>query len=219
MTKVLEQVVGFVVLRMPQLAVASTSDSSLAASSYRGVDREPWCDLSVAYHAGTLSPSLKAIYRKLLKENRDLTGIRITKHLDDAAIILDYFRQEVEHNELFVIFFSFFQAIKGHVECSRSIQWLGYDAFCIGQWSLLKNGYFISPSHFTDLMLDINEHGLLASADNLERLTRRYVELTREEIVEDLGSIQPHVEAIRVGKLSEKSGTVSTVECAATKQT
>ena len=27
------------------------------------------------------------------------------------------------------------------------------------------------------------------------------------------------VEAIRVGKLSEKSGTVSTVECAATKQT
>jgi hypothetical protein len=52
-------------------------------------------------------------------------------------------------------------------------------------------------------MLDINEHGLLASADNIERLTQKYVELAREEIVEDLGSFQPYVDVIRVGRLGQ----------------
>jgi hypothetical protein len=105
--------IGFVVLRKPQLLVASTCDSRLAASSYCGVDREPWCDLREAHYAGVLPANLETIHRNLLDENRDLAGLLITKNIDNALAAIRYFHNDIEKDEICVISSNYLRIIKG----------------------------------------------------------------------------------------------------------
>ncbi len=164
---------------------------------YLGVDRLAWEDIGEDYYAGRLSPSLARIKESLRLQNNDFVGLDVLRSYEDAVSVWRAFK---EKNDIVAVRSSEVSEIKGSFDYDGEMNFLGYDCFCLGEWSVLLRGVYARPEHFSQEVKLLNEHGLLSTHVDCQAVFLRYLELSANQIVEPLrsGPTATHVEVFAV---------------------
>ncbi|UTD28360.1 hypothetical protein [Bradyrhizobium sp. WD16] len=176
---------GFVVVRKPEFAANELIRPNLRLGNllYQGVDRLRWEDLEVAHYNRTLPTAMIPIFEELERENNDLSGLKLLKDLSKAQRTLSLASAV---SEIIGIWSVELEQIKGSQDHPLNWNFLGFDCFGLGEWSLLLEGVFAHPNLFPGLMGNLNENGLLRSEQACLELRERYLALSEEELVEPL---------------------------------
>ena len=204
-----QKISGFLVVRKAGMdkdpegrAFYSTQPSCLGALCYGGIDRMPWFDLDEEFYAGTL-PERVALLRKSLElSNDDLTGIRLCRDWPTAHALLEFDERARLVNEIVCLRSAKLAAIKGTVESDVSaVRWDGFDLVSLGNWSLIREGLFRSPSSFPGWEKVLNESGLLPSPASADEYLLLYEAAARSGHVEELPGSLYGFDVIEVGRL------------------
>jgi hypothetical protein len=193
---VLDAISGFLVVRKPEHANGMNFEPNLKIGDllYRGIDRLSWEDLSLSYFRGDLPTSLATIWQELEQSGRKLWGLKVLKSYPDAVRVWEYWQNE---NEILAIRDSNSDISAG----SRiSLSYLGVDCVVLGEWSVLLNGPYARPEHFSEIVNRLNSNGLLDSENDSAALFKRYEELARSEVVEPImsGARPTHIRVFSV---------------------
>jgi hypothetical protein len=180
------------------LVVRSGSFETDAGAVYRGVERDPW-DLNNSGLATDESGEQERIRKQLAEWNGDISGLDISRSKDVALEFAAAAR--TSDWEIIVVRSPELVALKGTIDASDQIQWLGFDYFAVGEWSLVLHGVLRSPKSFARFVGDLNEYGLFRSADKLSTYVLNYREAGLAGHVEPIAhaSAGLPVTAIEVG--------------------
>ena len=162
----------------------------------------PWFDLDEDYYKNSLPGDLLEIRRSLNNDNNDFTGIDLCYDLRTAQKVLAWSNRETERNEMIAVRSQRLIEIKNNsLELESEIEWLGFDFFSLGHWSLLAEGMFSSPSYFLRWQGYLNEHGLMSSESILLEFTRDYFVAAEKNGVDPLPDEIYGFEAIEIGRI------------------
>jgi hypothetical protein len=192
----MEQICGFMVVRKPEYAKEGDLKPSMQVGKkiYRGVDRLPWEDFDAAYWDRGLPSDLMPIREELEQSKSDFSGLALLKSYEKAEKVLNF---SGEKSEIVAIWSPHIESIKGGMYTEVSLSYLGIDCFCLGEWSILQAGVYEMPEHFQEVIMNLNEYGLLTSNDECDGLFVRYMELASSELVEPLRE-HPQMTSIKV---------------------
>jgi hypothetical protein len=182
-----ETICGYVVVRQPDHVAPERIAPRLKIGNktYRGLDRSPWEDLDQMYFDRKLPASLQSIRDVIEVTNRDLSGIKVLKSHQLAQEVL---RHAGEASEIIAIWSRELEELKGAEPAGIDLTLLGFDCFAMGEWSVLRDGVYALPDHFTAFVLRLNEHGLSSSEDDCAAVFRTYIALSAKDIVEPLAA-------------------------------
>lgn len=204
-----QKISGFLVVRKagrdtdPEgRAFYGAQPSCLGALCYGGIDRMPWFDLDEEFYAGTLPERVALLRKSLDLSNDDLTGIRLCKDWPTAHALLAFDERSRFVNEIICVRSRKLAAIKGTVGSDvPGVRWDGYDLVSLGNWSLIREGLFRSPSAFPGWEKVLNESGLLPSPELADVYLQLYEAAARAGRVEELPGSLYGFDVIEVGRL------------------
>jgi hypothetical protein len=86
---------------------------------------------------------------------------------------------------------------------NKDIEWIGYDYYAAGEWSLIKYGIFSKPEEFPIWVDKLNQHGLFDTDEYLNAYAAAYRMAAERSVVEpaDGDGSGMSVVALRVGLL------------------
>lgn len=156
------QVNGFVVVRIPTMNFLVPGRDVVPCVNgiyYAGVDRNRWADvMDDDYYEGKLPRNVKSDLARL--KRNDFSGIDLCQDIAVASRLLTYSNRSSLRNELIVIRSPSLAALKGCVETELAVEWVGFDVFALGEWSLISHGIFLHPDKYPDWRVQLNCHGL-----------------------------------------------------------
>jgi len=156
------QINGFLVVRLPAmnfLVPGRDVVPSINGVYYAGVDRNRWADvMDMEYYEGRIPRNIKKDV-SLLKST-DFTGLDLCRDATVASRLLTYSNRSAIRNELIVVRSQSLAATKGYVEIEASVEWIGFDYFALGEWSLISHGLFVYPDEYPEWRTRINRFGL-----------------------------------------------------------
>lgn len=200
-----EMVNGFLVLRK-----SGTMDTvepykrlfRVGTKEYRGMERSHLYDIVEDYYKKKLPPDLHIIIKKNYEESNDLLLVELIRDLEEAKKILQYVRGKNDLSELIAIRSDIVSEIKGTVDIDPAeIEWLGYDILSFGNGSLILNGIFLKPDHFSKWVPWINDNGLFAGKEQVQAYIDDYLQLASDDIVEDYIPSPYRFDAVKIGRV------------------
>lgn len=193
--------VGFLVVRLPDSPVSTIPEwRRIHGIPYCGLDRSPWWDIERAYYSNTLPEPLRSYFEDIQADCRDFSGLAVSRDYELAVELLRYSNTPVKRNEIIAVHSTMLEKAKGKTRGKDHIQWMGYDAFALGEWSLLKEGLFARPTLFPGWEHRINSHGLLSTGLTAQHLTEHYENLSFRGLVEDLSPVAI-IDRVRIGRV------------------
>lgn len=174
---------------------------------YRGIDRCRWLDVASVRSAPLqYSAEIVNVVERVSLVDTGFFGIDLaTNHAEvDLLMRVDEF---CRMNEIIAISSDELSLDFGSFYSYQSIQWLGYDYFAPGEWSLIKESLFASSSLVENWFSLLNQNGLFDSPGYLDKFVAAYEEASEREKVEPIAGISgglPPI-AIRVGAIGYAS--------------
>jgi hypothetical protein len=168
---------------------------------YMGVDRMPWADVSDAFYSKRLPEALSKHFRVLQENKDDLSGLNLTCDIDVGLEMLRYANRVEQKNEIIAVRSRQLSEIQGSLQTNAEIEWLGYDVFVFGGWSLLKDGVFLKPLIFRGWERRLNDYGLLPNENLLSGYLCDYESAVKKDEVEEIPHKESVIEAIEVGRI------------------
>lgn len=199
---------GFLVVRRPEYSFDPATE--LAAPivgdlQYHGVDREPWIDLfNEAFYRKMLPPNVQHTLEQIHAANPDLSGLVLCRELPVARRLLEFANRDEVRNELVVVRSPELARIKGTIDLNEQVScWLGYDYVKLGEWSLIREGFFRAPQEYLTWQATLNRYGLFDSPSLLRAYCDHYREAAYRGISEDLEWSEDHFkfDAIEIGRV------------------
>lgn len=181
----MERICGFMVVRKPEHAQEGSvkPNMRIGEAVYRGIDRLPWEELDGAFWERHLPFDLENIRAELERENSDFSGLRLLRDYNKTKMVLNF---SGEKSEIVAVSSPEIEIIKGVVYSEARMKFLGFDCFALGAWSVLQAGVYQRSEHFQETIPLLNEHGLLKSAGECDKVFERYLELASHNFVEPL---------------------------------
>jgi hypothetical protein len=203
------QVNGFLVVRRIGMdrdpggrAFYPAQASCIGALCYGGIDRMPWFDLDEEFYNGTLPASVKPLREALDRPDGDLTGLRLCQDLSAARSLLEFNDHSRQVNELIAVHSDKLAEIKGTLDFdgAKGLP-LGFDIVSLGNWSLIREGLFRSPSFFHKWKHVVNEFGLLHAPAAAHEYVGLYETAALAGEVEELPGSLYGIDVIEVKKV------------------
>jgi hypothetical protein len=125
---------------------------------------------------------LRPAWQELEQRGKELRGLKLMRFYSDAVRVWEHWQDE---NEILAI-----RELNSDAGANADVglNYLGIDCFVLGEWSVLLNGPYARPEHFTETIERLNSNGLLTSENDSVALSDRYVELAPTEVVEPLAT-------------------------------
>ncbi|MBX3299467.1 MAG: hypothetical protein KF736_08390 [Acidobacteria bacterium] len=82
----------------------------------------------------------------------------------------------------------------------ETVDWIGYEPFLPGYWSLLCEGLFSVPLHALKLDFMLNEYGMFSTPSEARNYSRFYFEQSIKGTFEELPTSIDNVIIVRVGR-------------------
>ena len=182
------RICGYVVVQKPTVSVhADIEGGAVVQKRYQGVDRSRWRVVIDSYYNGTLPTALVEVYEGIKFGSRHDIGFDLCQTLEGATSLVQFSNLQEEGNELIAVYSETLAKLRGTIVAERdALQFLGYDVFALGEWSLLADGYFIAHSRFARWDTSININGLFADTSVIELYINDYMDAARNAIVEPL---------------------------------
>jgi len=196
---------GYLVVRLPNFDYLVDKRENIAPINgvyYAGVKRQAWADVfDEAYYRRNveLPPDIRRLAEALKRDNSDSTGIDVCKNEDMALSLLEYSNRGENANELIVVRSPFLEKIKGSVDISKPVDWLGFDCVALGEWSLIAEGVFAKTDYYREWIGRLNKFGLFDDPALVPAYAEAYESAVLQNISEPLGR-GPRI-AIEVGRL------------------
>jgi hypothetical protein len=163
---------GLVVVRLPHLNYLLPKRDVVPFVKdvyYSGLDRQRWADVFDEDFYTKKSPAeVNRIASAVRADGNDFTGIELCRDAVDASKLLAYSNRRSVDNELIAIRSPSLVPIKGSIRTNLAVEWIGFDFFAMGEWSLIAGGMFMYPGHYSAWLARINCFGLF---DNSSLLT------------------------------------------------
>ena len=176
--------------------------SCLNALCYGGIDRMPWFDLDEEFYNGALPESVAPLREALSRGEDDLTGLRLCRDLSTARALLEFNAYSRRVNELIAVRSDKLAGIKGTVGFDGAAALsLGFDLVSLGNWSLLREGFFRSPSFFPLREHVLNEFGLLRAPAAVHEYVELYEAAALAGEVEELPESPYGIDVIEVQRV------------------
>jgi hypothetical protein len=204
----METINGFVAVRLPHLNYLVQGRDvipRLNNTYYAGMDRQRWADLfDEEYYKGKVPSEVARIGKSLNKEANDFSGLILCRELDTALRLLSYCNRQGNNNELIAVRSPSLDETRGTIKTNHSVEWLGYDFFAWGEWSLISEGLFMHPAHYATWTTRTNEFGLFDDSSWLIEYTSDYEKFVDQDLSEPIAPKESGLEriAIRVGRVS-----------------
>lgn len=192
--------VGFLVVRLPDNPIDTVTECRHRGIPYCGLDRSPWWDIENDYYSGQLPKPLCCGFETIQRQCQDFSGVAVSRDYELARQFMLYSNTKGKRNEVIAIHSTILEKAKGTTSTDVRINWLGFDAFALGEWSLIKEGLFAKPKLFPGWEKRINAHGLLANEYATQQLTEHYEHLCCRGLVEDLSPVSV-IDRILVGRI------------------
>lgn len=169
---------------------------------YWGIDRMPWEDFDDAFYKDLLTDEMADLWNKKTRYGDDLTGIEVFEDLNVACKVLEYCNKFEERNEIIGVCFECDnKLISTNGENSFQSQWLGYDVYSMGEFSLILSGIYKYPKMFSISDVGLNDNGLFSDVDSAQEYIEIYNAKTRENICE---SVKGKIEIINIFREKQK---------------
>ena len=201
---------GFVVARLPHLNYLVREGDAVPCLNgiyYAGIDRQRWSDLfdetfynkKAPAHINSLAIALKAV-------NNDFSGIDLCKDEASALTLPDYSNRQSIRNELLAVRSPSLNATKGTIDTETPIEWIGFDFFATGEWSLIAGGLFAHPKRYCAWQTRINRFGLFSDTSLLTEYSSAYIEAADANESEPIAPSSEGLEkiAIEVGRVGKQ---------------
>ena len=200
---------GFLVVRLPIFNfLVSERDKfpRLGEIEYHGVDRHPWNDIfDDAYYDGKLEGELKNSIDLLRKRQLTSMSIDICRDEREAKYFLEYSNRTNKINELIAIRIHGNCNYNSHIYTSLDVEWIGFDFFSTGEWSLIANGLFLYSKYYGHWTSVVNKYGLFDDENLLPEFADFYDGAAREGFSEPVAPDSAGLTkiAIEIGKIHE----------------
>jgi hypothetical protein len=197
-----EELCGFIVVRTPETGERKILNKISIKNEvvfYRGLDRQRWEDVEHAYYLKTLHPSVQHAFKVIEENNNDFTTLKVTNDLDTAIALCDFSNKKEKHSEVIAIRSQTLSEIKGSFSAFCAVDWIGYDVFYLGGWSLVQSGIFSRPDQFTSWFEKINQYGLFDNTRDGKSYIDDYLNQSSKNIVEDIPDNPFGIDVIEVG--------------------
>ena len=141
------------------------------------------------YYTHSLPDNLYAAYRNIREFHQEsLLSYNLCRDIAITQQLLTYSNRKGPYNEITGVFSVLMSSYEGVFDFDSSrLIYLGTDVVCLGQWSLLRDGYFREPDAFIEWARYINEHGLFSPDVPVEPYINAYINAASRDIVEPLG--------------------------------
>src|SRR6202012_604983 len=101
--------------------------------------------------------------------------VMAVRNFSDAVKMLEYANRDNDRHELTALNSAAMDHFKGSFDFDdASIEWLGYDIWFLGGWSLILNGVFFKPDLFAKWIDCLNDNGLFENKDYLDAFLEDY---------------------------------------------
>jgi hypothetical protein len=198
-------IVGFVVVRMAQMnTVGRDAVPELEGTFYSGLDRQRWADVFDEDVSSSRMPTdVRSFADRVKRNSHDLTRVDVCQDVDAAFALLQYSNRKGVRNELIALRSTPLAEVKGTFEATVALEWIGYDCVAVGEWSLIGQGFFRAPGHYSGWKQKINKFGLFDNVSLCEEFARVYQKAAEEGISEPVApaSAGSGVLAIEVAKV------------------
>ncbi|MGE3164702.1 MAG: hypothetical protein AB7O52_07340 [Planctomycetota bacterium] len=206
---------GFMLVRTPErntdLLDSAGGPILVAERAYCGVDRMAWADLDEVHYGRRADEAVEAQWQRLRSLNRDLSGLRLLPGAREAWKVKSQLASIdpmlSSALEVISIWSPELVELKGELHCDAPISLIGYDAFALGEWSLVAAGLFGGQALHAEWASRLNEFGLLRDKDEVREFAAAYAKEARENRLEELQS-EAKVVSVAVSRVEEPS-TVS----------
>lgn len=198
------KICGYTIVRLPSKILSPNAPRySIMLSNgesifYHGLDRLAWEELDEQHYAKELPDDLERIWLLKNLSGEDLTGIEILTDYRYAQKALDYSNERSCADELIVVYSDYLQRVKGMLQSIKRIQWLGYDIFPIGEFSIILAGIFQTPKHFDPFISQLNAFGIFDNEEIAQQYYEHYRFLATKGVCE--GFEQP-IDYINIGRI------------------
>lgn len=202
---------GFLVVRKPAQNFDAEGRGAfpsvapcIGKTCYGGIDRMPWFDIEEAYYAKRLSEGPLRIWSTIRARNDDFTGLNVVEDFRKIpTLYCDFdFTELSRKNEVITVHSEELEALKGSIEIDLKVNWIGFDSVCLGESSLLRDGFFSVPGVFSEYESTVNNFGLFGKKENAERYVEAYMAAMGRDLVESVDTEHCTVSCIRVGVVS-----------------
>lgn len=166
---------------------------------YRGIDREPWANLHREYYAGHLETELSVIRKSIYENGLDFSGFELATEIHVARKVLNWMLALGCEGEIIAVSSQKLQARKGAFE-SEVDDFLGWDVFSFGDWSLIRAAIIDSNvmSHWSQRL---NEHRLFSNESDIDSFIEEYGAHVKEGKLEQLtGGPDFPIEPVKVAR-------------------
>jgi hypothetical protein len=200
-------IAGFIVVRRPKFNYSVHSREPIPAVNhvyYTGIDRQRWADVfDDDFYAKKTPEEIRMLAQSIRTNARDFSGIELCPHAEAAYRLLQYSNRNGDTNELIAVRSTELEATKGTVETELPLEWMGYDIFALGEWSLIAEGFFRNPGYYSRWAPSINRFGLFDDPSLLNQYASTYETAVAEGISEPIAP-----KSAGLGKFSIEVGRV-----------
>jgi hypothetical protein len=193
---------GFIAVRLPHLNYLVPGRDVIPCLDglyYAGMDRQRWVDLfDEDYYAKRTPQEIAPLASALYATTADFSGLALCQDAQLAWQLLDYCNRGSMNNELIAVRSQSLDGMKGAIETNVNVEWLGFDVFALGEWSLLKEGVFMYPQHYSAWVPRLNQFGLFDDSSWLEEFVSAYDEAVKAGRSEPLAPPESGSERISI---------------------
>lgn len=169
---------GFIVVRLPHLNYLVPNRDVIPCVNgiyYAGLDRQMWADIFDEDFYGKKSPTeVDHMAAAVKADGDDFTGINLCRDEVIASKLLAYSNRRSICNELIAVRSPSLAPVKGIIHTNLMVEWIGFDFFAVGEWSLIAGGLFMYPEHYSAWLARINRFGLFDDSSLLTEYARSY---------------------------------------------
>ncbi len=169
---------GLIVVRLPHLNYLVPDRDVIPCVNgvcYSGLDRQRWTDtFDEDFYSKRPPPEITLLASAVKAHGDDFAGIDLCRDDAAGARLLDWSNRNSVCNELIAVRAPLPGPIKGIIKTNLPVEWIGFDFFAIGEWSLIAGGMFMYPEHYASWFARINAFGLFDDSSLLTEYTLAY---------------------------------------------
>jgi hypothetical protein len=146
----------------------------------------PWCDLNFDRYAGKLPGELRDLFLVSVTDLQG-SGFGLCRAIEIANGFLEYCNRGQQKCKLIAVYSKTLASMKGTIHIADDLlKHQGWEPCQIGGGSLFLDGIFAVPSQFPTWQENLNDNGLLSSAEESLRYISEYQQLAGAGLLEEI---------------------------------